>query len=160
MSSTRSRTIRHSPASKSSRIARTRFAAALALTVTIDRAGGVDLTACERVAARLNANLSGLDGEYTLEVESAGLDRPLLRPNDYERFAGKSARIVTSLTVEGGKTHRGVLRGLRGEAAVIATERGELVLPIAAIKTANLGIRSARGSSTRQTATETKAWQR
>jgi ribosome maturation factor RimP len=111
---------------------------ALALTVTIDRAGGVDLTACERVAARLNANLSGLDGEYTLEVESAGLDRPLLRPNDYERFAGKNARIVTSLTVEGGKTHRGVLRGLRGEAAVIATERGELVLPIAAIKTANL----------------------
>jgi ribosome maturation factor RimP len=110
----------------------------VALVVMIDRAGGADLRLCERVAARLSANLAGLNGEYTLEVESAGLDRPLVRPSDYERFAGKNARIVTSLTVEGGKTHRGVLRGLRGEAAVLATERGELLLPMAAIKTANL----------------------
>jgi ribosome maturation factor RimP len=111
---------------------------AMALSVAIDREGGADLTLCERVAARLNAHLAGIDGDYTLEVESAGLDRPLVRPGDYERFAGKNARIVTSLTVDGGKTHRGVLRGLRGEAAVIATERGELLLPIAAIKAANL----------------------
>lgn len=109
-----------------------------ALSVTIDRCGGADLTLCERVAARLNANLAGVDGEYTLEVESAGLDRPLRRDVDYERFAGECVRIVTSLTVQGGKTHRGILRGLRGEAVVLETERGELLLPMAAIKTANL----------------------
>jgi ribosome maturation factor RimP len=110
----------------------------LALSVTIDRLGGVDLALCERVASRLNAHLAGLDADYTLEVKSAGLERPLMRPGDFERFAGERARIVTSLTVNGGKTHRGTLRGLRGETVVVETERGELLLPMAAIKTANL----------------------
>jgi ribosome maturation factor RimP len=109
-----------------------------ALSVTIDRPGGADLALCERVASRINASLGALDAAYALEVESAGLDRPLLRPGDYERFAGERVRIVTSLIVNGGKTHRGILRGLRGDAAAIAGERGELLLPLAAIKAAHL----------------------
>lgn len=108
------------------------------LTVTIDAPGGADLALCERVAARINAELSAVDAPYGLVVESAGLDRPLVRGADYQRFAGSRARIVTSLTVNGEKTHRGILRGLRGEAAVIETDRGELILPMAAIKSANL----------------------
>ncbi len=108
------------------------------LTVTIDRPGGADLALCERIAARLNASVGALGTPYTLAVESAGLERPLLRPADYERFAGERVRIVTSLTVNGGKTHRGVLGGLRGETVVVRTERGELLLPAAAIKSANL----------------------
>jgi ribosome maturation factor RimP len=109
-----------------------------ALSVRIDQPGGADVRLCERVAARLCASLDAFGAPYTLEVESAGLDRPLLRRGDYERFAGERARVVTSLTVNGGKTHRGILRGVRGEAVVVQTERGELLLPIAAIKTANL----------------------
>jgi len=108
------------------------------LRVTIDRPGGADLKLCERVAARINASLAGLESVYALEVESAGLDRPLVRRDDYKRFAGQSVRIVTSLSVNGGKTHRGTLRGLRGETVVVETERGELLLPLAAIRTANL----------------------
>jgi ribosome maturation factor RimP len=108
------------------------------LSVMIDRLGGADLELCERVAARLNAKLGAQEGNYALEVESAGLDRPLLRPADYERFAGSGVRVVTTLTVAGGKTHRGTLRGLRGEAVVIENERGELLLPMATIKSANL----------------------
>jgi ribosome maturation factor RimP len=110
----------------------------LELSVTIDRPGGADLTLCERVAARINANLGALDGSYSLEVESAGLDRPLLRDADYQRFAGQRARIVTTLTVNGGKTHRGILGGLRGESVVVQTDAGELLLPIAAIRSAHL----------------------
>ncbi|MGA9946391.1 MAG: hypothetical protein WBP75_15310 [Candidatus Cybelea sp.] len=109
-----------------------------ALSVTLDRPGGADLALCERVAARLNANLALYDDAYSLEVESAGLDRPLVRGADYERFVGQPARIVTSLTVNGSKTHRGVLRGRRGEAVVLETQTGELLLPFAAIKAANL----------------------
>lgn len=108
------------------------------LSVTIDAMGGVDLSLCERIAARINASLDELDQAFTLEVESAGLERPLLRPADYTRFAGKRARIVTTLMIEGGKTHRGTLVGLRGENVVLATEKGELPLPIATIKSANL----------------------
>ena len=104
----------------------------------IDKDGGVDLATCERVAARINDALDPIGLPYSLEIESAGLERPLYRPNDYERFAGKRARIVTSLSIAGGKTHRGTLVGLRGETVILATESGELPLPIATIKSANL----------------------
>ncbi len=108
------------------------------LSVTIDAAGGADLALCERFAARINANLAAIDPGYSLEVESAGVDRPLVRPADFARFAGSQVRVVTSLTVNGGKTHRGTLRGLRGETVVMETETGELLLPMATIKSANL----------------------
>ncbi|MBV8374380.1 MAG: ribosome maturation factor RimP [Candidatus Eremiobacteraeota bacterium] len=116
-----------------------RFArGATALHVTIDRLGGVDLQLCERVAARINAHLEPFDAPYTLEVESAGLERPLVRPGDYERFSGSPVRVVTSLLVNGGKTHRGTLRGVRGDTVVLQTSGGELLLPIATIKSAHL----------------------
>lgn len=106
--------------------------------VTVDRQGGVDLELCERIAARINAALESCGGVYSLEVQSAGLERPLVRAADYERFAGRRARVVTNLTVNGGKTHRGVLRGLRGESAILQTDGGELPLPLATIKSAHL----------------------
>lgn len=108
------------------------------LRVTIDKEGGVDLATCERIASRINAALEEYDDHYSLEVESAGLERPLVRPNDYERFAGKRARVVTTLTINGGKTHRGTLGGLRGENVILKTDGGELPLPISIIKSANL----------------------
>jgi ribosome maturation factor RimP len=111
---------------------------ALELSVTIDRPGGVDVALCERVAAYINASLAAQDENYTLEIESAGLDRPLHREADYQRFTGQRARIVTTLTIGGAKTHRGILRGLRGEAVVLGTDGGELLLPFPAIKSARL----------------------
>ncbi len=111
---------------------------ALSLSVTIDREGGVDVATCERVASAINARLDEFDEPYTLEVESAGLNRPLTKPGDYERFSGRQAKIVTSLLVRGGKTHRGVLRGVRGTNVILETGNGELPLPIATIERANL----------------------
>jgi len=110
----------------------------VALSVTIDREGGVDVATCERVAGAINARLESYDELYTLEVESAGLNRPLTKPGDYERFAGRDAKIVTSLLVQGGKTHRGVLRGVRGTNVILETSKGELPLPLATIDRANL----------------------
>ncbi|HZZ65231.1 MAG TPA: hypothetical protein VFE17_07030 [Candidatus Baltobacteraceae bacterium] len=108
------------------------------LSVTIDREGGVDVATCERVAAAVNKQLDLYDEKYTLEVESAGLNRPLTKPGDYERFAGRSTKIVTSLLVQGAKTHRGVLRGVRGTNVILETSTGELPLPLATIERANL----------------------
>lgn len=109
-----------------------------ALSVTIDRTGGVDVASCERIAAAINSRLSTVGQTYTLAVESAGLDRALTKPGDYARFSGRAAKIVTSLLVRGSKTHRGVLRGVRGTAVILETDAGELRLPIETIKTANL----------------------
>ena len=52
----------------------------------IDRPDGVDLALCEKIAGRLNAALRERDDLYTLQVESAGLDRPLVHEHDFERF--------------------------------------------------------------------------
>jgi ribosome maturation factor RimP len=109
-----------------------------ALSITIDRDGGIDLATCEKIAATINAKLDLYDDPYTLEVESAGLNRPLTKPGDYARFAGRNAKVVTSLLVRGGKTHRGVLRGVRGTNVILETAQGELPLPLAAIERANL----------------------
>jgi ribosome maturation factor RimP len=111
---------------------------ATALTVMIDREGGVDLATCERVAGAINARLDEYEEPYTLEVESAGLNRPLTKPSDYERFAGRDVKVVTSLLVAGNKTHRGVLRGVRGTNVILETSKGELPLPLATIDRANL----------------------
>jgi ribosome maturation factor RimP len=110
----------------------------LGLALTIDREGGVDVALCERVAARVNAALVGFRDRYSLEVESAGLERPLVRPDDYARFAGRPARVVTALSIQGGKVHRGILQGLNGTNVVLETARGPLPLPLATIKSARL----------------------
>lgn len=110
-----------------------------AFSVTIDKPGGVDLALCERIAGRINATLEACESPYTLEVESAGLERPLVRPADYARFAGRPVRVVTTLTVNGNKTHRGTLGGVRGDAVILQLDGGaELPLPIATIKSAHL----------------------
>lgn len=115
-----------------------RVAGATALTVTIDREGGIDFHSCERVAAAIASRLGEVDASYTLAVESAGLNRPLTKPGDYERFSGKAVKIVTTLAIDAQKTHRGTLRGLRGTNVILETAKGELPLPLATIKAANL----------------------
>ncbi|HEX3550574.1 MAG TPA: hypothetical protein VHT53_09365 [Candidatus Elarobacter sp.] len=109
-----------------------------ALHVTVDREGGVDVTTCERIAARINAALDAFPDPYTLEVQSAGLNRPLTNASDYDRFAGRDAKIVTTLAIEGAKTHRGTLDGVRGTNVILRRPQGELPIPIAVIKSANL----------------------
>jgi ribosome maturation factor RimP len=92
----------------------------------------------ERAAAYINAALEPIPDLYTLEVESAGVDRPLVKPADYDRFAGNDVKIVTTLTIASAKTHRGRLVGLRDANVILATKSGELPLPLAAIKSANI----------------------
>ena len=77
---------------------------------------------------------------YTLEVSSPGIDRPLTRSADYERFAGFEAKIETSQPVEGRKRFRGKVLGLNGESQVrLVIETGEeLSIPLADIQRAKL----------------------
>jgi len=66
------------------------------LRIVLDREGGVRLDDCEAVSKEISALLDVEDfgrGRYTLEVSSPGIDRPLLRPADYERFVGRRARV-------------------------------------------------------------------
>jgi ribosome maturation factor RimP len=113
----------------------------LALSVMVDNVGrssGVDVATCERVAARINVALDAFTEPYTLEVESAGLDRPLVKPSDYERFAGENVRVVSTLMIQNAKTHRGKLSGVRGTNVILETAAGELPIPLEVVKSANI----------------------
>lgn len=109
------------------------------MSLTVDRSGtAVDLAFCERVAARLNAALDAETDPYTLEVESAGLERPLLKPADYERFRDRNVVVTTSLAIASEYTHRGKLLGVRGNAVILARETGELPIPLEVVKAARI----------------------
>jgi ribosome maturation factor RimP len=111
------------------------------LTVMVDREGGLDIATCERIAARINAALDAFPDMYTLEVSSAGVDRPLVKLSEYDRFEGRNAKIVTTALIANAKTHRGVLGGTRGDTIVLRTgakNETELEIPFAAVKSANL----------------------
>lgn len=108
------------------------------LKLVIDKTGGVDMATCERISRRLNAALESFTDPYTLSVESAGLDRPLVRPSDYSRFIGSNVKVTTTLSIGGAKTHRGRLAGVRGTNVVLVRDSGELPIPLTIIKGANL----------------------
>lgn len=79
-------------------------------------AQGVTLGDCTRVSRAIEEFLDDnedLSERYVLEVSSPGLERPLVKPKDYERFAGKQVAIKTSQAIgELGKRVQGVLRGI------------------------------------------------
>lgn len=89
--------------------------------------GGVNLSDCEYVSKQVSAYLDVVDfgqSRYVLEVSSPGLDRQLYQPRDYDRFAGRLARV----TIEEGGTRKTVvarLQGLRRQDGPAPEEAGE-----------------------------------
>lgn len=84
------------------------------LRVYIDKDGGVDILDCEKVSRRLSDLLDEADpieGSYTLEVSSAGAERPLKRPGDFERFMGSPVAVKLYKARNGRKEFAGVLAG-------------------------------------------------
>jgi ribosome maturation factor RimP len=108
------------------------------LIVSIDREGGVDIETCGKIAARLNAELEAFTEDFQLIVSSAGLERPLLRPADYERFRDRDAVIKTTLPINHEYTHEGKLAGLRGTTILLEQKKGELPIPYEMVKSAHL----------------------
>jgi len=106
-----------------------REASGMVLRVQIDRPGpagtaeeSVSVDDCARVSRDLSAVLDVEDlvaTAYTLEVSSPGLDRPLRRADDYERFAGRRAKIVMREPVDGQTFFKGRLAGTDGNHGVL-----------------------------------------
>jgi ribosome maturation factor RimP len=105
---------------------------------------GMTVADCEEISRNVSALLDVKDpiaGAYVLEVSSPGIDRPLVRPQDYERFAGFEAKLELGRGIEGRKRFRGRIIGRAGEAGEsvrLATEEGEVELPLGDIVRAKL----------------------
>ena len=85
------------------------------LRIYIDGPQGIDVDDCARVSRQVSALFDVEDpipGQYTLEISSPGLDRPLARPGDFERFAGSQIKVKTVLPVDGRRNFRGRLVGV------------------------------------------------
>ena len=84
------------------------------LRVLLDKEGGVDILDCEAVSRTLSDLLDEADpieGSYTLEVSSAGAERPLKRPGDFQRFMGSPVAVKLYKAQGGRKEFAGVLTG-------------------------------------------------
>jgi ribosome maturation factor RimP len=96
---------------------------------------------CALISHSVSALLDVADpiaGAYTLEISSPGIDRPLVRAEDYDRFAGFEARIELGEPIAGRRRFRGRLLGTADGDIRLATEAGETRLPLAAVARAKL----------------------
>ncbi|MBI2817230.1 MAG: ribosome maturation factor RimP [Acidobacteria bacterium] len=115
---------------------------AAVLRIYIDKPQGITIADCENVSRQMSAILDVEDfisRSYTLEVSSPGLDRKLLKPTDYQRFAGKLVKIVLKVPRQGLRRYRGWLLGLEGDMVRLDTDNGEVVqINLGDIEKANL----------------------
>ena len=121
------------------------------LRVVLDRPGpaatpeeSVSVEDCARVSHELGTILDVEDivpGAYTLEVSSPGLDRPLRHADDYRRFAGRAAKLVTREPIERQTAFAGRLRGMEGDDVLFEAEGGKQVrVPLALIRRGRLDV--------------------
>ncbi len=101
----------------------------MVLQVMAERADGAPMTVedCADISRAISAVLDVEDpikSAYTLEVSSPGIDRPLTRLKDYERFAGFEAKLETRLAVDGRKRFKGMLKGVEDGLVCIESEQG------------------------------------
>ena len=132
------------------RLVRVRVSPSAGCTVQImaERADGtMSIDDCELASRTLSPALDVADPiekAYRLEISSPGIDRPLVRKSDFERYAGHEVRVEMAAPIEGRKRFRGRLDGTEGEAVKLHRddaaegEAADVVLPIEQMSEAKL----------------------
>lgn len=111
------------------------------LRLFIDAEGGVHLGDCEKVSREIAALLDvedPIEKAYQLEVSSPGLDRPLTKPEHYERFKGEKIRVQTLVPINGRKKFVGPIIGLEQRALLLKQDAETVRIPLADIEKARL----------------------
>lgn len=111
------------------------------LRLYIDKQGGVTLDDCAVISRQLgdilDVTLEDI-GPYSLEVSSPGVNRPIGRPQDYNRFKGQRVHIKTCQPIDGRKNYRGVLRGIDEDVVAVLCDNEEIHIPLEEISIARL----------------------
>ena len=112
------------------------------LRVFIDDAqNGITIDDCEKVSRQISGVMDVEDPiqtEYTPEVSSPGMDRPLFRLEQYQNFAGHQVQVRLRMAFEGRRKFQGVLKGVEGEDVVVVVDDHEYLLPFDSIERANI----------------------
>lgn len=111
------------------------------LRLYIEGESGVTLDDCEKVSRQVSSVLDvedPIEGEYTLEVSSPGLDRPLYIPAHYERYIGEQVNLRLRMARDGRRKFKGTIVGVDGADIRIAVDDKDMVLTIDAIDKATI----------------------
>jgi ribosome maturation factor RimP len=99
------------------------------LQIMADRPeGGIIVDDCAKISTAVSAVLDvedPIEDNYTLEVSSPGIDRPLTRLKDFEMWADYEARVETTDLIEGRRRFKGILRGIEGDEVLIELDDGK-----------------------------------
>src|SRR4051794_17035866 len=111
--------------------------------ISIDKPDGVSHGDCELVSQQVGTILDVEDvvpgGRYTLEVSSPGVERKLVKPQDYQRFQGKKAKVTLNADVEGRRNWEGTIAGLQDDLIGLEVGPEKIVrFPFQMVQKANL----------------------
>jgi ribosome maturation factor RimP len=113
------------------------------LRVYIDKEGGIELDDCSTVSRIVSAKLDQADPisqAYMLEVSSPGLERPLKKEQDFERFKGSLVTVNTTVAFQGYTEFTGNLVGLEDNQIILEFENERISIPRDQVKKARLAI--------------------
>ena len=132
---------------------RTSGMSGLTIQIMVERPDGtMTIDDCETVSRALSPVLDVADPierAYRLEISSPGIDRPLVRRSDFDRYAGNAIKVEMAVAVEGRRRFRGLLVGTEGDAARLrrddaaAGEASEVLLPIGEMAEAKVALSDA-----------------
>jgi ribosome maturation factor RimP len=111
------------------------------LRVFIDTEAGAGIEECEKVSRQVSQILDVEDpirSEYTLEVSTPGMDRPLFRLEQFARYQGAQISLKLRNPYKGQRNFKGLLVGIEGDEVVLRVDDTELLLPFEGIEKANV----------------------
>lgn len=111
------------------------------LRLYIDKEEGITIDDCSDVSRQISALIDVEDpvrGQFNLEVSSPGMDRPLRRVKDFQRFTGAKVKLKTIMPLDGQRNFSGRLLEADEESLTIETDTEEITLPMNALEKARV----------------------
>ncbi len=110
------------------------------LRLYLDKEGGPNVDDLSRVSRQLSELLDAedtIDGSYTLEVSSPGINRPLKKPAHFARFVGKRIRVRTRDLIDGRRSFLGILGQVVDDSVILTQEGKRYQIPFSMIEKSN-----------------------
>lgn len=111
------------------------------LRIFIDAENGVSLEDCEKVSRQISSVMDvedPIEGEYTLEVSSPGMDRPLYKAAHYARYVGETINLRLRVARDGRRRFKGVITKVENDMVFLNVDNQEIQLAVDAIDKANV----------------------
>ena len=111
------------------------------LRLYIDKEEGITIDDCSDVSRQISALIDVEDpvrGQFNLEVSSPGMDRPLRRVKDFQRFTGSKVKLKTMMPLDGQRNFSGRLLEADEESLTIETDTEEITIPMSALEKARV----------------------